>query len=180
MSWENLFMQYANKKGADQPAHQRSLISTFVVHCLDSIIPPVSISEMSSLYLASVAAQAGLSLPVYPGWKPRRQVFLWWGSYYFSTAQLWDSRKKGVLQTFQNTYQVTAVTFSDTAEQVISGGIDNDIKVRDKYKRCFDVFLIELSYFLLQINQAGKFGMHLCDRYVAYMSELVTGHILGA
>ena len=47
-----------------------------------------------------------------------------------SVLQLWDSRKKGVLQTFQNTYQVTAVTLSDTAEQVISGGIDNDIKVR--------------------------------------------------
>ena len=31
--------------------------------CLDSIIPLVSISEISSLYLASVAAQAGLSLP---------------------------------------------------------------------------------------------------------------------
>ena len=30
---------------------------------LDSIIPLVSISETSSLYLASVAAQAGLSLP---------------------------------------------------------------------------------------------------------------------
>ena len=38
-SWENLFMQYANNKGADQPAHPRSLISTFVVHWLDSIIP---------------------------------------------------------------------------------------------------------------------------------------------
>lgn len=47
----------------------------------------------------------------------------------FFTLQLWDSRKKGVLQTFQNTYQVTAVTFSDTAEQIISGGIDNDVKV---------------------------------------------------
>ena len=56
-------MQYANNKGADQPAHPRSLISTFVVCCLDSIIPLVSISEISSLYLASVAAQAGLSLP---------------------------------------------------------------------------------------------------------------------
>ena len=31
--------------------------------CLDSIIPLVSLSEISSLYLASVAAQAGLSLP---------------------------------------------------------------------------------------------------------------------
>ena len=44
-------------KGADQPVHPRSLISTFVVRCLDSIIPLVSISEISSLYLASVAAR---------------------------------------------------------------------------------------------------------------------------
>ena len=44
-------------------AHPRSLISAFVVRCLVSIIPLVSISEIASLYLASVAAQAGLSLP---------------------------------------------------------------------------------------------------------------------
>ena len=31
-------MSYANNKGADQPAHARSLISAFVVRCLDSII----------------------------------------------------------------------------------------------------------------------------------------------
>ena len=31
-------MSYANNKGADQPAHSRSLISAFVVRCLDSII----------------------------------------------------------------------------------------------------------------------------------------------
>ena len=62
-SWENLFfLPYANNKGADQPAHLCSLISTFVVHCLDSIIPLVSISKILSLYLASVAVQAGLSL----------------------------------------------------------------------------------------------------------------------
>ena len=30
-------MSYANNKGADQPAHLCSLISTFVVHCLYSI-----------------------------------------------------------------------------------------------------------------------------------------------
>ena len=29
-------MSYANYKGADQPAHPRSLISAFVVRCLDS------------------------------------------------------------------------------------------------------------------------------------------------
>ena len=55
-------MQYANNKGADQPAHPRSLISAIVVRCLDSIIPLVSISETSSLYLASMAVQASPSL----------------------------------------------------------------------------------------------------------------------
>ena len=55
-------MSYANNKGADQPAHPRSLISAFVVRCLDSIIPLVSNSEISSLYLATVVPQAGLSL----------------------------------------------------------------------------------------------------------------------
>ena len=55
-------MLCVNNKGADQPAHPHSLISVFVVRCLDSIIPLVSISEMASLYLAFVAAQAGLSL----------------------------------------------------------------------------------------------------------------------
>ena len=44
-------------KGTDQPAHPRSLISAFVVHCLDSTIPLVSISEFSILYLVSVAVQ---------------------------------------------------------------------------------------------------------------------------
>ena len=34
-------MSYANNKGADQPANPHSLINTFVVRCLDSIIPPV-------------------------------------------------------------------------------------------------------------------------------------------
>ena len=56
-------MPYANNKGTDQPAHSRSLISAFVVRCLDSIIPLVSISEISSLCLASVASQADLSIP---------------------------------------------------------------------------------------------------------------------
>ena len=58
-----MFMQYANNKGADQPAHPSSLISTYVVCCLDGIIPLFSTSKISSLYLASVAGQAGLSLP---------------------------------------------------------------------------------------------------------------------
>ena len=42
-------MPYANNKGAGQPEHPCSLISTFVVRCLDSIMPLVSISVISRL-----------------------------------------------------------------------------------------------------------------------------------
>ena len=38
-AWENLFLPYANNKGADQSAHSRSLLSVFVIRYLDSIIP---------------------------------------------------------------------------------------------------------------------------------------------
>ena len=55
-------MQYANNKGADQPARMRSLISAFVVRCLDSIISLLVIVEISGPWLASVAEQACLSL----------------------------------------------------------------------------------------------------------------------
>ena len=54
-------MTYANNKGADQTVHMRSLISTFVVRCLDSIMPLVSISKISRLKLVAVAEQTGLS-----------------------------------------------------------------------------------------------------------------------
>ena len=51
-------MSYANNKGADQ----RSLISAFVVRCLDNVMFVVSVTKISSLLLASVAEQASLSL----------------------------------------------------------------------------------------------------------------------
>ena len=41
---------------------RRSLISAFVVRCLDSVMSLVSETKISSLMLASVAEQAGLSL----------------------------------------------------------------------------------------------------------------------
>lgn len=40
-----------------------------------------------------------------------------------------DIRKKDPVAILQSTYQITAVSFDDTAEQVFGGGIDNDIKV---------------------------------------------------
>ena len=55
-------MSYGNNKGTDQPAHPRSLISAFVVHCLDSMMSLVSVTKISNLMLASVAEQASLSL----------------------------------------------------------------------------------------------------------------------
>ena len=55
-------MSYANNKGTDQPEHPRSLISAFVVRCLDSTMSLVSVTKISSLMLASVAEQVGLSL----------------------------------------------------------------------------------------------------------------------
>ena len=42
-------MAYANNKGADQPAHSHSLISTFFVRCLDSVIPTLVKSKISKL-----------------------------------------------------------------------------------------------------------------------------------
>ena len=41
----------------------RSLISAFVVRCLDSVMPLVFVIKISCLLLASVAEQASLSLP---------------------------------------------------------------------------------------------------------------------
>ena len=55
-------MSYANNKGADQPAHPRSLISAFAFHCLDSVMTLVSVTKILCLMLASVAEQAGSSL----------------------------------------------------------------------------------------------------------------------
>ena len=53
MSWENLFLPYANNNGADQLVQPHSLISALFVHCLDSIIPLVSISKIASFLLVS-------------------------------------------------------------------------------------------------------------------------------
>ena len=70
MSWEKLFQPYGNNKGADQPVHPRSLISTFVVRCIDSIIPILlnpkfQDSSFKSLWLRRTVC-------VLPGGKPRR------------------------------------------------------------------------------------------------------------
>ena len=72
MSWENLFLPYANNKWRRSASDQHLCCSL-----PRSIITLVSISEISSLYLASVAEEASLCLT----WsETRRQVFSWQGS----------------------------------------------------------------------------------------------------
>lgn len=47
------------------------------------------------------------------------------------TVRLWDSRRRHCVKTFNNKYQVTAVCFNEKADGIISGGIDNHIKIWD-------------------------------------------------
>ena len=54
--------RFANNKGADQPAHPRSLISAFLIRFLESTISKLATSEISIFLLVPVAEQAGLNL----------------------------------------------------------------------------------------------------------------------
>ena len=53
---------FANNKGGDQPARPRSLISTFVIRLLESIISKLATSKISIFWLVCVAEETGLSL----------------------------------------------------------------------------------------------------------------------
>ena len=68
-------MSYGNTKGADQPAHLRSLISTIVVRCLESMICILAISKVPASFCS------------WAGWfesflvqNPRRHIFAWCAS----------------------------------------------------------------------------------------------------
>ena len=62
-SESNKCMSLVMRKPVYALCEQQKRRSAFVVRCLDSIIPLVSISEISSLYPTSVDAQIGSSLP---------------------------------------------------------------------------------------------------------------------
>ena len=59
LSWGNLLMLYATNKGADQSVHPHSLISTFVVHCLDTRSIKSSFYTCNFMTLASFCSWAG-------------------------------------------------------------------------------------------------------------------------
>ena len=51
---------FENNKGADQPAHPRSLISAFVIRLLESFISNFSSTSDTSIFLSvSVAEETG-------------------------------------------------------------------------------------------------------------------------
>ena len=58
---ETLSSVFENNKGADQPAHPRSLISAFVIRLSESIISRLATSEISIFYLVSVGKETALS-----------------------------------------------------------------------------------------------------------------------
>ena len=53
-------MLHANNKGTDQQAHPGSLISTFVIRYLESIVVKHAPCKISMIQLVSVALDAGL------------------------------------------------------------------------------------------------------------------------
>ena len=59
---ENLTLLQANKKGADQPEHVCSLISTLVIRSLNSVIAKQAMCKVSVIQLVSVAEHIDWSL----------------------------------------------------------------------------------------------------------------------
>ena len=53
---------FANNKCADQLAHRRSLICAFAIYLLNCIILKLALSEISLVYLVSVAEKAGFGM----------------------------------------------------------------------------------------------------------------------
>ena len=60
MSHITILLYAISEQHTDQPAHQCSLTSTFIVFYIDSITTIVAISKSHRLNLASVAEQASL------------------------------------------------------------------------------------------------------------------------
>ena len=55
---------FVNNNGTDKPAHQRRLISAFVIRFLESIISKLAMRHFSNFYLVFVADETCLSFPL--------------------------------------------------------------------------------------------------------------------
>ena len=87
-----------------------SLISAFVVHCWDSIIPLLAIAEISRPQLVSSAEQAGLSHT----WSPTPKTVFWWRGSIKSTVMFLSFRTdRSVLSfDFWTVFLLIVLTFS--------------------------------------------------------------------
>ena len=56
----HLTLLHVNLKGTDQPAHQHSLISTFVIHYMESLVVKLAPCKKSIFLLVDIAEQAYL------------------------------------------------------------------------------------------------------------------------
>ena len=56
------------------------------------------------------------------------------------TVRVWDQRHRASVVNMNAIYQVTAVSFGDSSDQVVSAGIDNVVKVWDTRKPAQPVF----------------------------------------
>ena len=78
---ENLSLGFANNKGTDQPAHPRSLISTFVIRLLESIVSRLAASNILIFILVIAAEQGGLNITFS---ETQRQGLLRQGPYFLT------------------------------------------------------------------------------------------------
>ena len=88
---------FANNKGADQPVHPPSLISTFVIRFLKSVISYLATSEIQ---FSSLSLELSRLVLVWPCWKPRRQVLSCCGPYNINSEMSKSSKfpKSGTLE----------------------------------------------------------------------------------
>ena len=75
---ENLSSGFAKNRGADQPAHPRSLISAFVIRLLENTIPKLAINKISIFNPVSAAEETGLNLALWETRSDKAQMILIW------------------------------------------------------------------------------------------------------
>ena len=88
---EMYLTSYSKNKGADQPAHPRSLISAFVVRCLDSII---SLSRFYNRNFKTLASFCGCAVWFVSGLvgNSRRHVLSCRGSNVYKSEEIISSK----------------------------------------------------------------------------------------
>ena len=73
---------YENNRGADQPVHSHSLISAFVVRCLDTIIWITYTCLIQNFKTLASLSSWAIRFESYLVRNPRRQVFSWCGLFF--------------------------------------------------------------------------------------------------